>query len=744
MSLIGLFAVIGLMSTPNTKPVSIQLGQDGDIPAWLVAGPFPNFGALERRGTGFATDYLNGEPSARPVEGGEVPPTVDGRAKPWSLAMSPAPNGVDLRARFADYHPGIAYAYASLVSTREQTVTLLWGSDDGAKVWLNGQQLYSKQVVRGVKRDEESLVLNLKAGQNALLFKVEQGDGGWGLTARVVGPDGKSVRGISVGLELTSGKDLIHRAAGLSGSLDVESIHRYEQTKSIASFWVKRFRSDAVHPDALAKTIKQSAAKVDASANQSASALSEASRAAALKIQLAYDKARSKFLASAQNPEPLFVADVAKEDFIKPFPGGRFFAHSDGKPYIPLGFNHNPDWSKLVEANPMRDDYAPEVTDQWFATLAQNGTNLVRLMVETPPSGNMEDPVGTFLPEHMRWLDHVVTSARKHGIRLMVTPYDTFWMNNRWETTTYAADRGGPIGPKIDWYTKPEAIAAQKKRNHWLIDRYGNLETIFCWELMNEADIWWGATPAQLQKWADEVVADARAYQLKKWGREHLISISTAASTPKGALGAFAFQRKDLDMANTHLYIGLSKAPTKADQVVAPEVEGVQHALGLIRDCRPFIDSENGPIDKWVADEALDDEVHHNQSWAHLCAGGAGSGLRWPYRHPHHVTVGMLTNLKHMAEFVDKVDWTLLAGEAKTVGLQLPKELIGASYGTEKAALVFVTRPDGASLEALEFVLDGRSPKTVRAFDTHAGTWIPGKTLVLPEGVRSAAFFIQF
>lgn len=488
-----------------------------------------------------------------------------------------------------------------------------------------------------------------------------------------------------------------------------------------ASLWLERFRADAFLPETLERALD-----------------------GGVGIDEAFHGCREPFLRRIQDPPPLYDIDPTEESYVTV--NGRYFDRQT-KYFLPIGYNHNPDWPKLMDSNPSVPKggikearrYDPGVTRRWFHHLAENGVNLVRLMVETPPNGNLENPVGTFQPEAMRWLDNVVSAARSAGVLLMVTPYDTFWMNLRWETTTYSPFRGGPVEKKIDWYLKPELRQAQKRRMRWLIDRYGNLDTIFAWELMNEADLWWGASPTQLHHWADEMVAYVRDYERSKWGRNHLITVSTAEAMPKHELADFAFRRNDLDFATTHLYIGASKAPTDALSVIRTEEQGVRHALSQIRDGRPYLDSENGPIDKWIADTRLDDEVHHAQSWAHLASGGAGSSFRWPYRNPHHLTPGMLETLKGLRTFADAIDWEDLNGEAVASPWKLPKDVAGTSFATSKAMIAFAARKDAGRCQPIE---EPRGYRLSLAFDTNCGEWLPSDRLVLDRGIRSAAFLL--
>lgn len=718
--------------------VNVRLGAEGDLLAWLVAGPYPNVGALEMKGTGFRTDYLAGEANAAPTEG------TKNRKETWRAAVGRGTTGIDLNPVFNNASPAIGYVYTTLVSPSDQEAVLLFGSDDGARVFVNGQKVFEKQIARGVKRDEERVPIRLKAGENRLLFKIEQGNGGWGLVARVVGTDGKPLPGVVQQLELSSkGKSLpmLRRLMGRAGAADVDALLSFEETSRSATRWLERFRAEASDAAKLERALTVGKKALDSAAD--ADQASAAATGGKMAVEHALAEVRAPFVAKAQHPGPLFPeVDAKKGSWVRRMPEGRYFVDGRGRPFLPLGYNHNTDWPELEQANPLHDQYDPKRTDRWFAKLQEKGVNLVRLMVETPPSGNIEEKPGIFRFEHMRWLDTIVGSARKHGIRLMVTPYDTFWMNLRADASPYWAANGGPIQEKVQFLTDPKVMELQKGRMRWLIDRYGNLDTIFCWEIMNEIDLWWGASPEQIRKWADEMAAYVRDYQMKKWGAGPMLSLSMAESKPVDGNADTAFRRPDLDFATMHLYIGKSKGPNRGEEEQAADdfASGVRHAQAAVRDNRPVFDGESGPIDRWVANEKQDDRLYHEMSWAHLMAGGAGPGLRWPYRNPHHITPGMLETIRSMRAFVDGVPWTRLTGKIESDQPLAPSAWRVRGFVTAKGGIYRLQNRGKAG----RFAVPGAT--RIRPFDVVAGKWlapVAGDGLAVEAKIKDLALYVE-
>ncbi|MAB79676.1 MAG: hypothetical protein CMJ89_10035 [Planctomycetes bacterium] len=72
-----------------------------------------------------------------------------------------------------------AYFYTTIAVEEDRALAINCGSDDGLRLWLNGNLLVDKDVPRGLDVTSENLILQLTAGVNHLFGKVSQGVGGW-------------------------------------------------------------------------------------------------------------------------------------------------------------------------------------------------------------------------------------------------------------------------------------------------------------------------------------------------------------------------------------------------------------------------------------------------------------------------------------------------------------------------------------------------------------------------------------
>ena len=80
----------------------------------------------------------------------------------------------------------IAYLWAQIDMPEEKTVTLGIGSDDGVKVWLNGELVHENWLYREVAPDDDRVPVTFRKGKNQLVLKVQNGLGAWGFCCRLL------------------------------------------------------------------------------------------------------------------------------------------------------------------------------------------------------------------------------------------------------------------------------------------------------------------------------------------------------------------------------------------------------------------------------------------------------------------------------------------------------------------------------------------------------------------------------
>lgn len=180
-----------LLSAAPAPRAQFQAGEPLTLQEWTVLGAFPNPedktlpGDCTRKG--FQTDYLQplgGETAA--VIGKEC--TVNytdtaGTAQEARAAAATANAGgtVNFGTLFKDSDFKVAYAYAVLKSDKAQEASFAFGSDDSAKVWINGRLVHEKAVrSRGITLGDDFFTAPLVQGENRILVKVENGIFGWG------------------------------------------------------------------------------------------------------------------------------------------------------------------------------------------------------------------------------------------------------------------------------------------------------------------------------------------------------------------------------------------------------------------------------------------------------------------------------------------------------------------------------------------------------------------------------------
>ncbi len=179
-------------STQQVQSVLDMAGQQGAteqflpllgfVQNWHVLGPFP-----WTMGEAFTAN-----PIGAPTVDLAAKYTVDGKDLAWRKHRSGQITSCD--GLFGSLSNVTMYAYATIHSDTATAAQLRVGSDDGVRVWLNGESVHENNENRGVSLDADVVNVTLKQGANTLLLQVTQGAGGWAYTCRITKPDGVPIK----------------------------------------------------------------------------------------------------------------------------------------------------------------------------------------------------------------------------------------------------------------------------------------------------------------------------------------------------------------------------------------------------------------------------------------------------------------------------------------------------------------------------------------------------------------------
>ena len=166
----------------NALKAAQNAGQspDGFVIAWMLSGPYTEEGKDGNAlfDIAFAPEKPNAQAEWRPIAG----------AKSGLVELDKVMRG-DNR---------VAYLRTQITADKTQDALLEMGSDDGIKVWLNGQVVHANNSVRPCTPGSDKAKIKLKQGANDLLLKITQGAGEWSACCRVRGPNGQELTDVTV------------------------------------------------------------------------------------------------------------------------------------------------------------------------------------------------------------------------------------------------------------------------------------------------------------------------------------------------------------------------------------------------------------------------------------------------------------------------------------------------------------------------------------------------------------------
>lgn len=84
-----------------------------------------------------------------------------------------------------------AFAYTKIEVPEDTPAIACIGSDDGFRLWVNQEEIFQKNVDRGMRVDEDKIEIHLRKGENEILMQITQIKGGWNFCFRLTDSSGK-------------------------------------------------------------------------------------------------------------------------------------------------------------------------------------------------------------------------------------------------------------------------------------------------------------------------------------------------------------------------------------------------------------------------------------------------------------------------------------------------------------------------------------------------------------------------
>jgi mannan endo-1,4-beta-mannosidase len=389
---------------------------------------------------------------------------------------------------------------------------------------------------------------------------------------------------------------------------------------------------------------------------------------------------------------------------------GRYFETEAGDAWTPIGQNDAITWPDLEGCYRRRDMRSAEA---YLEMLAAHGVTVLRLMLEyaQDDAHYFEHRAGEFQPDMVALWDDLFGLCARHGLRILLTPFDTFWMRVRDGKHPYLRANGGPCPDGSSLLCCPETRKLIKARLAFATGRWGAGGTLFAWDLWNEIHpLQAGGTAECFTEFITDISTFLRSREIELHGRAHpqTVSFFLPDIHLDERIPEAIYRHPCLDFASPHFYAeGSIDFPRNTVEPAVAVGRLMRRSLGELCDSRPVLDSEHGPIHGFndlhiTLPEKFDDEYFRHMQWAHLASGGAGGGMRWPYRHPHSLTGGMRAAQRELADFVPLIDWGSFQPENLNEEVDVPDAPFHVfACGDSRQAIVWLLRGD-------TFATDGR------------------------------------
>ena len=171
--------------TPNGPDMApLAPDSEGWLGPWLAIGPFTGRSSAETCQPSLDHLIADDDALATPALG-----DLDLTGELSWIVLWDSDNRVDLEDFRTQDAPREAYHAVYVYSEDERELTMTQGPDDGAFVWLGGQQVFDITSCQGAYEDAFTAEVTLPAGWTPLVIKVYDQGGGWGNYVRFLDGD---------------------------------------------------------------------------------------------------------------------------------------------------------------------------------------------------------------------------------------------------------------------------------------------------------------------------------------------------------------------------------------------------------------------------------------------------------------------------------------------------------------------------------------------------------------------------
>ncbi len=182
----ALFLVFGSAARGDEKS---GLNDEGFVQQWLVLAPIP-FGTGQNGADALDKEQVKDEAKLKPKAGDKI--KVGDKELVWKAHKC--------KEHFLDFNEflgattedSVGYAVTFIVAPDEiKGVKMKTGSDDQAKFFLNGKEVFKFAEARALDKDQDTTEVTLKKGVNVLVFKVVNEKMNWSCCVRFTDRDDK-------------------------------------------------------------------------------------------------------------------------------------------------------------------------------------------------------------------------------------------------------------------------------------------------------------------------------------------------------------------------------------------------------------------------------------------------------------------------------------------------------------------------------------------------------------------------